>query len=81
MWVYRTGEMYTDRPVVLYEYQKERKADHPRQFLEAFHGVVVTDGYEVYHKLSRERQDLKVAGCWSHYPRNIVILGELPTSA
>ena len=26
-------------------------------------GTVVTDGYQVYHKLARERRDLKVAGC------------------
>ena len=69
MWVYRTGKMYQDRPIILYEYQKERKADHPREFLKAFQGVVVTDGYEVYHKLARERQDLKIAGCWSHARR------------
>lgn len=30
---------------------------------------MVTDGYEVYHKLARERQDLKIAGCWSHARR------------
>lgn len=69
MWVYRTGKMYWDKPIILYEYQKERKADHPREFLKAFSGVVVTDGYEVYHKLARERQDLKIAGCWSHARR------------
>ena len=26
MWVYRTGKMYRDRPIILYEYQKERKS-------------------------------------------------------
>ena len=69
MWVYRTGKMYRDKPIILYEYQKERKADHPREFLKTFNGVVVTDGYEVYHKLARERPDLKISGCWSHARR------------
>jgi len=69
MWVYRTGRMQKDRPVILYEYQKDRKADHPREFLKSFDGVVVTDGYEVYHKLARERQELRIAGCWSHARR------------
>ena len=69
MWVYRTGKMYKDKPIVLYEYQKERKADHPREFLRSFHGVVVTDGYQVYHKISKERNDLKISGCWSHARR------------
>lgn len=34
MWVYRTGKMYYDPPIILYDYQKTRKADHPREFLE-----------------------------------------------
>ena len=33
MWVYRTGKGYGDTPIILYEYQKTRKADHPREFL------------------------------------------------
>ena len=72
MWVYRTGKMYKDKPIVLYEYQKERKADHPREFLRSFHGVVVTDGYQVYHKISKELEDLNVAGCWSHARRRFM---------
>ena len=39
--------------------RKNEKLDHPREFLKVFRGVVVTDGYEVYHKLARERQDLE----------------------
>ena len=30
MWVYRTGRMYGERSIVLYEYQKTRNASHPR---------------------------------------------------
>lgn len=33
MWVYRTGKIYTDAAIVLYEYQKTRKASHPHEFL------------------------------------------------
>ncbi len=69
MWVYRTGMMYTDKPIILYQYQRTRKQDHPREFLKNFSGVVVTDGYQVYHKLAKERDDLIVAGCWSHARR------------
>ncbi len=66
MWVYRTGKMYTSRQIVLYEYQKTRNASHPREFLKDFSGICVTDGYQVYHTLESEREDLKIAGCWSH---------------
>lgn len=69
MWVYRTGRMYTERQVVLYEYQKTRNASHPREFLKDFNGVCVTDGYQVYHTIEGEREDLRIAGCWSHARR------------
>lgn len=69
MWVYRTGKNQTDRQVVLYDYQKTRKTDHPRQFLKDFRGVCVTDGYQVYHTLEGEREDLEIAGCWAHCRR------------
>ena len=69
MWVYRTGRMYTERQIVLYEYRKTRNASHPREFLKDFNGVCVTDGYQVYHTIENEREDLKIAGCWSHARR------------
>ena len=69
MWVYRTGRMYTDCQIVLYEYQKTRNTSHPREFLNDFSGVCVTDGYQVYHTIEGEREDLKIAGCWSHARR------------
>lgn len=81
MWVYRTGEMYGDCPIILYEYQKTRNASHPREFLRDFSGVCVTDGYQVYHTIEDEREDLKIAGCWSHYPRSIIIPEEMQISA
>ena len=79
MWVYRTGRMYTGRQIVLYEYQKTRNASHPREFLKDFSGVCVTDGYQVYHTIEAEREDLKVAGCWSHARRRFdEAVGALP---
>ena len=69
MWVYRTGRMYTDWQIVLYEYQRTRNASHPKEFLKDFSGICVTDGYQVYHTLEDGREDLKIAGCWSHARR------------
>lgn len=69
MWVYRTGKMYGDRAIVLYEYQQTRNASHPREFLKNFRGVCVTDGYQVYHTIEKEREDLTIAGCWAHARR------------
>lgn len=69
MWVYRTSQMYSGRQIVLYEYPKTRNASHPREFLKDFNGICVTDGYQVYHTVEKEREDLRVAGCWSHARR------------
>lgn len=69
MWVYRTGASYLEKPIVLYEYQKTRNASHPREFLKGFRGICVTDGYQVYHTLEAEREDLRIAGCWAHARR------------
>jgi len=56
-------------PIVLYEYQPTRNASHPRKFLMNFQGICVTDGYQVYHTIEKEREDLKIAGCWAHARR------------
>ena len=69
MWDYRSGFMYPERQIVLYEYQKTRNASHPRNFLKDYTGICVTDGYQVYHTLEKEREDLRIAGCWVHCRR------------
>ena len=69
MWVYRSGFMYPERQIVLYEYQKTRNASHPRNFLKDYTGICVTDGYQVYHTLEKERENLRIAGCWVHCRR------------
>ena len=63
MWVYRNRPLRGTHPIVLFDWQPSRHSDHPREFLKTFSGTVFTDGYQVYHKLAKERRDLKVAGC------------------
>lgn len=65
MWVYRTGQMYTDRRIILYEYQRTCNTSYLIEFLMD----CVTDGYQVYHMVENEREDLGIAGCWSHVRR------------
>ena len=69
MWVYRSGHLYQDRQIVLYEYQQTRNAFHPREFLKGYDGICVTDGYQVYHTLEKELEELTIAGCWVHCRR------------
>lgn len=70
MWVYRSN-VFDPNPVVIFDYQKTRHHSHPQKFLELFKGILVTDGFEAYHKLARLRpKDLSVAGCWVHLNRH-----------
>lgn len=82
MWIYRTGKSYTDTPVILYEYQRTRKSDHPEEFLKDFKGIMVCDGYSAYRKLDRKNPDIIFAVCWSHARRRFTeALKALPKTA
>jgi transposase len=70
MWVHRSGEFYTEQPIVLYEYQKTRHSDHPKEFYKNYNGILMTDGLEQYHKISRELAGLINANCWAHARRD-----------
>ncbi len=65
MWLYRTSGD-ADQPIVLYEYQPNRKAEHPAAFLKNFSGYLHADGYEGYHRLP---ESIVVVGCWAHLRR------------
>lgn len=70
MWVYHTDRQYGSPPIYLYEYQPTRKTENPREFLKGYNGILLTDGYQVYHTLKKENPDkLTVAGCWVHAKR------------
>lgn len=65
MWLYRTSGD-AKYPIVLYEYQPDRKAERPRDFLKGFQGYLHADGYSGYHRLQYE---ITVVGCWAHARR------------
>ena len=73
-WMIRLGESYLAvlcdyLHQKLYDYHKTRNSSHPREFLKNYSGICVTDGYQVYHKVEKEREDLRIAGCWVHARR------------
>lgn len=66
MWVYRTG---SEAPaIILYDYQPSRSGDHPKAFLQGFHGYLQVDGYAGY----RDMPDVVLVGCWAHARRKFV---------
>lgn len=74
MWVCHSPGGNGGVPIYLYEYPGTRGTDALRKMLEGYQGTLVTDGYQAYHTMANEHpDDLKVAGCWAHYPRSIVI--------
>lgn len=66
MWIYRSGVYDKTAAVVLYEYQKTRKQDHPQNFLHGYKGIIVSDGYQAYKNLPAP---VTVCGCWAHCRR------------
>ena len=69
MWVYRTGKMYRENPIVLYNYQRTRHSTHPEEFLKGYRGALVWDGYSAYHSMEKKVPEITIAGCWSHARR------------
>ena len=66
MWLYRSGR--DGPPIVLFEYQPTRAAEHPRLFLKGFSGYLHVDGYAGYEGLP----GVTLSGCWSHARRKFV---------
>ena len=71
MWIYHSPGHGSSHPVYLYEYDNGSRAGHViGEYLKDYTGVLVTDGYQSYHTLQKERaDDIKVAGCWAHARR------------
>ena len=67
MWVFRTGEFDREQ-IVLFHYSETRAGDTAREFLEGFHGFLMTDGYSGYNKLN----DCTRTSCWSHVRRYLI---------
>ncbi len=70
MWVYTTMKQEGIPQIVLYDYQKTRSHEHPKEFLDGFSGTLICDGYQVYHTLEKnDPEAFKVSGCWEHAKR------------
>lgn len=61
MWLYRTGAT-AKTPIVLFQYERDRRHIRPQEFLKGFQGYLHSDGYEAYHKL----EGIQSVGCFLH---------------
>jgi transposase len=63
-WVYHA----VDPGLVLFDYQKGRGRDGPRELLKNFSGYLQTDGYSVYDEFEKNK-DITLVGCMAHARR------------
>ena len=66
MWLFRSGR--DGPPIVLYDYQTTRAAQHPRKFLGVYTGFLHVDGYVGYEGMPQ----ITLVGCWAHARRYYV---------
>ena len=64
MWVYSSSAR-SDHPIRIFDYKDSRSGDCAKEFLSDFHGILISDGYSGYNKLT----DVTRAGCWAHVRR------------
>ena len=67
MWVFRSGEFDSDQ-MVLFHYSETRAGETAKEFLNGFHGYLMTDGYGGYNKL----KNCKRTSCWAHVRRYLI---------
>ena len=67
MWVFRSGE-FDEQQIVLFHYSETRAGETAKDFLEGFHGYLMTDGYSGYNKL----RDCTRTSCWAHVRRYLI---------
>lgn len=69
MWVRKAGD--TQKPVVLFDYSPNRKAQTACDLLEGFTGYLQTDDYSGYHAIGQTPQ-INHLGCWAHARRKFM---------
>ena len=63
-WVYRSP---LDK-LVVFDYQKGRSRDGPREFLKSFRGALQTDGYQAYDEFEN-KEGITLLACMAHVRR------------
>lgn len=76
LWVYLRDERpYAGQgpPAVVYRYSPDRRGEHPRAHLAAFHGFLQADGYSgfgpLYKTANGQAATVSEVACWAHVRR------------
>jgi len=71
LWSYRSNDLDTGPPIVVFDYQASRSGQHARDFLQGWQGSLMVDDYAGYKKLFAYDAAHAVTelGCWAHARR------------
>ena len=71
LWSYRSNDLDTGPPIVVFDYQSSRSGQHARDFLQGWQDSLMVDDYAGYKKLFAHDATHVVTelGCWAHTQR------------
>lgn len=71
LWCYRSNDLDTGPPIVVFDYQVSRSGQHARDFLHGWRGSLMVDDYGGYKKLfvADSQGAVIELGCWAHARR------------
>ena len=67
LWSYRSNDLDTGPPIVVFDYQSSRAGHHARDFLQDWQGSLMVDDYGGYKQLFAGQ--VTELGCWAHARR------------
>lgn len=65
-----------DPPAVLFHYAPGRGAEHAKELLRGYRGILQCDGYGAYKTLAAAGDGIALAFCWSHARRQFIELAK-----
>ena len=68
LWTWRSNDLDTGPPIVVFDYQTSRAGKHADSFLGNWHGHLMVDDYSGYKHLFTEQGIIELA-CWAHIRR------------
>ena len=69
-----------DPPAVVFHYAPGRGAEHAKDLLAGYHGILQCDGYGAYKTLAAASEGITLAFCWSHVRRGFIELAKGKTA-
>lgn len=86
LWSYRSNDLDSGPPIVVFDYQSSRSGQHARDFLHGWQGGLMVDDYGGYKKMFAADALFAVTelGCWAHARRkffDLQVSGAHPQAA